>query len=169
MSSLVQMVAWGLLGAMSSSEPMHWLKDWAQTSFEFESKYSIRHTNNWIRKCLRKFGYFYLGLHDDVTKRKNFPRYWPLCGEFTGPRWIPTQRPVTRSFDAFSELRLIKRLSKQSWGWWFETQSRSLWRHCNAQCDIRFKGFNLLWNAASLAFTMYYPFPVVRNTTHQST
>ena len=23
------------------------------------------------------------------------------------------------------------RLSKQSWGWWFETPSRSLWRHCN--------------------------------------
>ena len=22
-----------------------------------------------------------------------------LCGEFTGPRWIPTQRPMTRSFD----------------------------------------------------------------------
>ena len=22
-----------------------------------------------------------------------------LCGEFTGPRWIPPQRPVTRSFD----------------------------------------------------------------------
>ena len=28
-------------------------------------------------------------IHDDVTKWKNFPRYWPLCGEFTGNRWIP--------------------------------------------------------------------------------
>ena len=28
-------------------------------------------------------------------------------------------------------LCLNKRLSKQSWGWWFETLSRSLWRHCN--------------------------------------
>ena len=36
-------------------------------------------------------------------------------------------RPVTQSFD----LRLNKRLSKQSWGWWFETPSRPLWRHCN--------------------------------------
>ena len=26
---------------------------------------------------------------------------------------------------------LNKRLKKQSWGWWFETPSRSLWRHCN--------------------------------------
>ena len=26
---------------------------------------------------------------------------------------------------------LNKRFSKQSWGWWFETPSRPLWRHCN--------------------------------------
>ena len=54
-----------------------------------------------------------------------------LCGEFTGPWWIPTQRPVTRNFDAFFDLRLNKRLSKQSWGWWFETLSRPLWHHRN--------------------------------------
>ena len=29
-----------------------------------------------------------------------------LCGEFTGPRWIPAQRPVTRSFDVFFDLGL---------------------------------------------------------------
>ena len=45
----------------------------------------------------------------------------PLCGEFTGPGEFPTQRPVTRSFDVFFDLRLNKRLSKQPWGWWFET------------------------------------------------
>ena len=54
-----------------------------------------------------------------------------LCGEFTGPRWIPTQRPVTRSFDAFFDLCLNKRLSKHWWGWWFETLSRPLWPHRN--------------------------------------
>ena len=47
----------------------------------------------------------------------------PLCGEFTGPGEFPTQRPVTRSFDVFFDLRLNKRLSKQPWGWWFETPS----------------------------------------------
>ena len=31
----------------------------------------------------------------------------PLCGEFTGPGEIPAQRPVTRSFDVFFDLRLI--------------------------------------------------------------
>ena len=49
----------------------------------------------------------------------------PVPGEF------PSQRPVTKSFDVFFDLRLNKRLSKQPWGWWFETPSCSLWRHCN--------------------------------------
>ena len=50
----------------------------------------------------------------------------PVSGEF------PSQRPVTRSFDVFFDLRLNKRLSKQLGGWWFEMPSSSLWRHCNA-------------------------------------
>ena len=50
-----------------------------------------------------------------------------LCGELTGHRW----RPVTRSFDVFFDLRLNERLNKQSWGWWFQTPSRPLWRHSN--------------------------------------
>ena len=52
----------------------------------------------------------------------------PVTGEF------PALRPVTRGFDVFFDLRLNKRLSKQSWGWWFETLLRPLWRHCN---DVR--------------------------------
>ena len=48
-----------------------------------------------------------------------------VTGEF------PPQRPVTRSFDVFFYLRLNKRLSKQSWGWWSQTPSRPLWHHCN--------------------------------------
>ena len=46
---------------------------------------------------------------------------------------FPSHRPGTRSFDTYSDLRLNKRLSKQSLGWWFETPLRSLWRHCNIQ------------------------------------
>ena len=49
----------------------------------------------------------------------------PVLGEF------PAQRPVMRSFDVFFHLRLNKRLSKQSWGCWFEMLLRPLWRHCN--------------------------------------
>ena len=55
-----------------------------------------------------------------------------LCGEFTGPGEFPTQRPVTRSFDVYFDLCPNKWLSKQSWGWWFETLSCSLWCHRNA-------------------------------------
>ena len=40
----------------------------------------------------------------------------PVTGEF------PSQWPVTRSFDAFFDLRLHKRSSKQSACRWFETQ-----------------------------------------------
>ena len=49
----------------------------------------------------------------------------PVPGEF------PAQRPVTQSFHVFFDLRLNKPLSKQSWGWWFEMPSCSLWRHGN--------------------------------------
>ena len=47
----------------------------------------------------------------------------PVAGDF------PSQRPM--SFGVFFDLRLNKRLRKQSWGWWFETPSRPLWRHHN--------------------------------------
>ena len=61
--------------------------------------------------------------HDDVIKWKQFPRYWPFVrGIHRSPR----------SFGVFFDLRLNKQLNKQSWGWWFDTPWRSLWRHCNA-------------------------------------
>ena len=46
---------------------------------------------------------------------------------------FPAQRPVTRSFEVSFDLRLNKRLSNQSWGWWFETPSRSFWRNRNGR------------------------------------
>ena len=71
----------------------------------------------------------------------------PVPGEF------PTQRPVARSFDVFFDLRLNKRFSKQSWGWWFETLSHPLWRHCNVMRCCH----NTSWLTASLdeIFTWY--------------
>ena len=75
----------------------------------------------------------------------------PLCGEFTGHRWIPAQRPVTRKFDVPYDLCLNKWVSIQSWGWWFETRSRSLWCHCNVNQR------NVFWKVAGkymLAFSL---------------
>ena len=51
----------------------------------------------------------------------------PVTGEF------PSQRLVTWSLDVFFNLRLNQRVSKQSGRRWFETPSRSLWRHCNGK------------------------------------
>ena len=66
--------------------------------------------------------------HNDVSKGKHFRRYWPFVrgihrSPVTSPQVtgeFPAQRPVTRSFYVSFDLRLNIRLSKQSWGWWFE-------------------------------------------------
>ena len=70
-----------------------------------------------------------------------FPALLSMCGEFAGHRWIPLTKPSD------AELWICvwceyKRLSKQSWGWWFETPSRSLWRHCD---DTQSHGVETLW------------------------
>ena len=61
----------------------------------------------------------------------------PLCGQFTGQ--LPSQRPVTRSFDVLFHLCLNKWLSKQPRRRWFETPSRSLWSHRNVLCYWRIR------------------------------
>ena len=71
--------------------------------------------------------------HDAVIKWKHFPRYWPFVRGIHRHRWIPSQRPVTRNFDVFFDLRLNKWLSIQSRRRWFETPSCLLWHHCNAE------------------------------------
>ena len=70
----------------------------------------------------------------------------PVSGEF------PSQRPVTRSFDVFFDLRLNKQLSKQSRRWWFETPSRSLWRHCDdyLRLNINLRANRSKWNWSRL-------------------
>ena len=81
----------------------------------------------------------------------------PVTGEFH------PQRPVTRCFNVFFDLRLNKRLSKQSWGCWFETPSRSLWRHCNAKqlpgycADAhRNKTKTITWNKSKMGTCGWY-------------
>ena len=64
----------------------------------------------------------------------------PLCGDFTGDQWLPLTKTGNAEFDVFFDLRLNKRLSKQSWDWWFEMPSCPLWRHCNG------KGRQLIFN-----------------------
>ena len=74
----------------------------------------------------------------------------PVPGEF------PAQRPVTRSFDIFFDLRLNKRLSKQSWGWWFETLLCPLSRHCNGRDVSSFVTFYCPACRTSLIATRFW-------------
>ena len=64
---------------------------------------------------------------------ETFSELLAICaGNSPVPAEFLAQKPVTRNFDVFFDLRLNKQRSKQPWGWWFETLSCPLWRHCNA-------------------------------------
>ena len=126
----------------------------SKTTFLDEKKYEKKYVANWVQLTIYTHCFLWWlvsgqvinhypnqkypnsptlirVIHDDVIKWNIFRVTGPLCGEFTGPGEFPTQRPVTRSFDVFFDLRLNKRLSTQSWGWWFETLSRPLWHYRN--------------------------------------
>ena len=63
---------------------------------------------------------------------------------------FPAQRPVTQSSDVFFDQRLNKRLSKQSWGRWFEMLSRPLWRHCNGKYGFYKKKIYVVYSCCLL-------------------
>ena len=90
--------------------------------------------------------------HDDVIKWKHFPRYWPFVRGIHRPGEFSAQRSVPRSFSVFFDLRLNERLSKQWWGWWFETLSRSLWRHRN---ESTFSIFTLVTIIISCSYLIW--------------
>ena len=69
----------------------------------------------------------------------------PVTGE------SPSQRPVTRSFDVFFDLRLNKPLSKQSRRRWFETPLRSLWRHCNVNSTPCSQALAIRWKRRNIS------------------
>ena len=80
-----------------------------------------------------------------------------VCGEFTDldHQWIP----LTNWWSANSPHRHDKgpvmrpvneRLSKQSWGWIFETSSHPLWRHCNVS------GFSVTYGGSKVTGTIYF-------------
>ena len=80
-----------------------------------------------------------------------------ISGHLCRNSLVPAQKPVTWSFDVFFDLCLNKQLSKQSWGWWFETPSHSSW-HCNVVswgwCGI------WLYSNTGLSSTSYEQIPI---------
>ena len=70
-------------------------------------------------------------VHDDVIEWKHFPRYWSFV---RGIHRSPVNSPAkARDAEMWCFLWSAPewRLSKQLWGWRFETPSRPLWRHSN--------------------------------------
>ena len=79
-------------------------------------------------------------------------------------RWpvnFPTQRPVTRGFNVFFDLRPNKRLRKQWWGWWFYTPSRPLsfsWRvYCIVLDLLELRGLPIVYTADLLRTKTCWP------------
>ena len=115
---------------------------------------------SWYSRCMRN-PHFYVSVKRPIVllPLEIFFALLALCaGNSPATGEFPSQRPVTQSFDIFFDLCLNKRLSKQSWGWWFETPSHSLWRRRNAyirfdSCFVKFRAVlsiadRLIWNYA---------------------
>ena len=78
------------------------------------------------------------GSHD-VIKWKHFPRYWPFVWGIHQSRLNSPHKGQRRGAFIFSLIcTLNKRLSKQSWGWWFETLLHSLWCHWNDYITVEY-------------------------------
>ena len=104
-------------------------------TIEFKIEFKLNQGNlNFLQKITRCLTSFILRSYKAWWRHQmeTFSALLAISAENSPvPGEVPTQRSVTRSFDVFFDLRLNKRWSKQSWGWWFETLSRPLWRHCN--------------------------------------
>ena len=96
--------------------------------WRLNGKIESSYRNMIINNILQTTSYTLPSEFSNMMTSSNGNIFRVIVGEFTGPGEFPTQRPVTRSFDVFFDLRLNKRLSKQPWGWWFEVPSWSLWR-----------------------------------------
>ena len=90
------------------------------------------HLSDWSRSYHSYGVQNVCNIHDMMTSSKGniFRITVPLCGEFTGHRWIPVTEAGDEVLWRYSYLRLNKRLSQPSERRWFETPSCSLWRHC---------------------------------------
>ena len=76
-------------------------------------------------------------------KWKNFPRYWPLCGEFTGHQWIPLPKASDAKLWCFFICGWIN-------GWINNREAGDLSRH-RAHYDVIVKQFigRVSWDSLS--------------------
>ena len=97
---------------------------------------------NYDKQCSIRDAKFW-NHHDDIIKWKLFLRYWPfVCGFHWSPVNSPHKGQWCRALLFSLICALNKQLSKQSWSWWFEMPSHSLWRK-------RILWYSLAWCNAS--------------------
>ena len=97
------------------------------------------------------------------------PRYWPFVRGIHQSPVNSLHQGQWRGLWCFLwsavDKRLGKRLGKQSWGWWFETPSRSLWRHCNDKYELGIStnlySMSLRWNEEQLVCETSPRFPMM--------
>ena len=111
----------------------------------------------------------YQARHDGVIAWKRFPYYRTFVRGIHRPPvdsapkgqwcWVGNWTSCWTNSQVFGDLKrlnalmfslicaLDKRLSKQSWGWWSETPSRPLWRHCNAYTRRCVPASDIGWSA----------------------
>ena len=95
---------------------------------------SLRFALFFINDHFPGINFIHRNVNDDVIKWKHFPRYWPFVRRIHRSPLISPHKGQWRRALMFSLIYAFsKRLSKQWWGWWFETPSHSLWRHCNVE------------------------------------
>ena len=82
----------------------------------------------------------------------------PLCARFNRDISVEFSQTLNRprSFDVFFDLRLNKRLSKQSRRLWFETPSCSSWRRCNESLIRQLDHCIFQSNLCYVSFLVYH-------------
>ena len=96
------------LGPNDNKSALFWVHSWSTITHFNDAYMRLQASMSWWRHQMATFS---VSLALCVGNS-------PVTGEF------PSQRPVMRSLGVFFDLRLNKRLSKQSGHRW-------LWRHCN--------------------------------------
>ena len=126
-----RLIRWWLVACSAPSHYLDHCLHFANLIFQWNVRCHSNYNYFHSRKCICKCRLQNTDYHDDVIKWNIFRVTGHWCGEFTGHRWILHTKASDASFGVFFDLRLNKRLSKQSWGWWSKTPSNSLWRHVN--------------------------------------
>ena len=91
--------------------------------------------------------------HPGKMENGKFSALMALCeGNQPATGGFSSQRPVTRSFDVFFDMRINKRLIKQTGRRRFETPSYPLLRHYNEHFNI---GASQLWCFLWMCLSVY--------------